>query len=124
MLHRCLVPIEFIVYKDTIWCDVVTIDVGQIILARPWLFDNDVHIYGRSNMCLFEHEGKKAKLLPSQPRNNVTEKKLVAAKQTTISLVNAKDINREMTKRKPIIILIVREVPKESVTLIPCEVTP
>ena len=80
-------------------------DVDQIILRRPWLFDNDVHIYSRSNLCLFEHEGKKVKLLPSQSKNNVTEKKSVAVKQIKISLVSAKDIDREMTKRKLIIIL-------------------
>jgi len=47
-------------------------DVRQIILRRPWLFDNDVHIHSSSNMCLFEYEGKKVKLLPSQLKNNVT----------------------------------------------------
>jgi len=33
--QRCLVPIKFIVYKDKIWNDVVTMNVGQIILGRP-----------------------------------------------------------------------------------------
>jgi len=89
--QRCLVPIEFTVYKDKIWCNVVTMNVGQIILGRPGLFDNDVHIYGRSNMCLFEHEGKKVKLHPSQLKDNVAEKKSVAVKQTKISLISAKD---------------------------------
>ena len=97
-------------------------DVDQIILGRPWLFDNDVHIYDRSNMCLFEHEGKKVKLLPSQPKNIITEKKSVAVKQTKISLISAKDIDREMTKGKPVIILTAREIPKESIASIPCEV--
>ena len=32
--QRCRVPIEFDVYKDKIWCDVVTMDAGQIILGR------------------------------------------------------------------------------------------
>jgi len=76
-------------------------DVGQIILGRPWIFYND-HIYGRSNMCLFEHECKKVKLLPSQPKNNITEKKPVVAKQTKISLISAKDFDCEMTKGKPL----------------------
>ena len=97
-------------------------DVGQIILGRPWIFNNDGHIYGHSNMCLFEHEGKKVKLLPSKPKYNITEKKSVAAKQAKISLISAKDIDHEMTKKKLIIILIAREVPKESITSIPCEV--
>jgi len=64
-------------------------------------------------MCLFEHEDKKVKLLPSQSKNNVTEKKSVAVKQIKINLVSAKDIDREMTKRKLIIILTAWEVPKE-----------
>jgi len=33
--QQCLVPIEFDVYKDKIWCVVVTMDVGQIILGQP-----------------------------------------------------------------------------------------
>ena len=37
--QRCFVPIEFTVYKDKIWCDVITMNVGQIILGIPWLFD-------------------------------------------------------------------------------------
>jgi len=32
--QRYLVPIEFTFYKDKIWCDVVIMDVGQIILGR------------------------------------------------------------------------------------------
>ena len=61
-------------------------------------------------------------MLPSQPKNNVVEQKSVAVKQTKISLISAKDIDREMTKGKPVIILTAREVPKESITSIPCKV--
>ena len=49
----CLVLVDFNLYKDKIWCDVVTLDVGQIILGRPWLFDKNVTIYSQSNMCQF-----------------------------------------------------------------------
>jgi len=59
-----LVPVNFSHYKDNIWCDVITMNVGQVILGRPWLFDKNVTIYVRSNMCQFEHEGKQIKLLP------------------------------------------------------------
>ena len=31
--QQCLFPIEFDVYKNKIWCDVVIMDVGQIILG-------------------------------------------------------------------------------------------
>jgi len=43
-------------------------NVGQVILGRPWLFDKNVTIYGRSNMCQFEHKGKQIKLLPLRPK--------------------------------------------------------
>jgi len=43
-------------------------DVGQVILGRPWLFDKTVTIYSRSNMCQFEHEGKRIKLLFLRPK--------------------------------------------------------
>ena len=76
-------------------------NVDQIILGRPWIFDIDVHIYDHSNMCLFEHESEKVKLLPSQPKNNVAEKKPVAVKQIKISLICAKKIDHEMTKGNP-----------------------
>jgi len=45
----------------------ITMNVGQVILGRAWLFDKNVTIYGRSNMCQFEHEGKKIKPLPLRP---------------------------------------------------------
>ena len=41
----------------------VTIDMGQIILGRLWLFDKNITIYDQSNICQFEHKGKKIKLL-------------------------------------------------------------
>ena len=123
--ERCLVPIEFTIYKDKIWYDVITMDVRhQIILGRHQIFDNDVHIYNRLNICLFEHKDKKVKLLPSKPKNNVAKKKHVAVKQTKISLISAEEIDHEMTKGNPIIFLTAREVSKESVTSIPSEVIP
>ena len=33
--QQCLVPVDFNFYKDKIWCDVVTMDMSQIILGRP-----------------------------------------------------------------------------------------
>jgi len=48
--QQCLVRVNFNHHKDKIWCD-VTMNVGQVILSRPWLFDKKVTIYDRSNMC-------------------------------------------------------------------------
>ena len=33
--QRCLVPIDFGLYKNNIWCDVVSMNVGHVILRRP-----------------------------------------------------------------------------------------
>ena len=33
--ERCVVPLQFLTYKVEIWCDIILIDVGHIILGRP-----------------------------------------------------------------------------------------
>ena len=48
---RCLVDIRILSYEDQVWLDVVPMEIGSIILGRPWLYDNDVRIHGRSNEC-------------------------------------------------------------------------
>jgi len=57
--ERCLVPVQFATYKNKIWCDVISIDAGHVILGRPWLFDMDVTFYGESS-----------KLVPSTMKGN------------------------------------------------------
>jgi len=64
----CLVPVNFNHYKDNIWCDVITMNVGQAILGRPWLFDKNVTIYGRSNMYQFEQRVNRLSYYPWNPR--------------------------------------------------------
>jgi len=49
-------------------------DVGHIILGRPWLFDLDVIIYGLTNQCSFVHNGKRVKIMPNQPKPPTREK--------------------------------------------------
>jgi len=53
--QQCLVPIDFELYQNKLWYNVITIDVGQIILGRSWLYDKAVTSHGRSDMCRFEH---------------------------------------------------------------------
>jgi len=56
---RCQIPIQFVTYRDNVWCDILSVDVSHIIFGRPWLFDLDVIIYGRTNQCSFVHNDKK-----------------------------------------------------------------
>ena len=67
---RCLVPLQLHTYREEIWCDVLPMEVGSIILGRPWLFDRDATLHGRSNTCTFDYAGQRITLLPSQPRNS------------------------------------------------------
>ncbi|MGV8000491.1 hypothetical protein PJP08_29235, partial [Mycobacterium kansasii] len=50
-------------------------DVGHVILGRPWLFDNDVTIFGHSNACTFMYNGKKMKPNLMPPENTLGKKK-------------------------------------------------
>ncbi|XP_020243530.1 uncharacterized protein LOC109821783 [Asparagus officinalis] len=119
--ERCLVPLQFAIYKDNVWCDVLKMDVGQIILERPWLFDNNVRIFVRSNILLFEHDGKKVKILPVQPKGN--DKKPDPDKSSRgVNLIEAKEIDRKLANGAPISILTARETPKDITNVVPPEV--
>ncbi|XP_020677004.2 uncharacterized protein LOC110095705 [Dendrobium catenatum] len=108
---RSLVSIEFVGYKEKIWCDVLNMDVGQIILGCPWLFNNDVHIYGRSNTCVFEHEGKKIKLLPTHPKSTKEDIKPNSLKPSSgLNLLTAKDLGTKLESGATLYALVAREV--------------
>ncbi|XP_020694112.1 uncharacterized protein LOC110107976 [Dendrobium catenatum] len=100
-------------------------DVGQIILGRPWLFDNDVHIYGRTNTCVFEHNGKKIKLIPSQPKNSKDEDKPTTPKiGKDPHLVTAKEMDMEFTQGSPMYALVASEVNDDQEEPVPEEIKP
>ena len=101
----------------------VTMDVGQIILRRPWLYDNDVTIHGRSNMCQFEHDSKKIKLTPYRP----IAKKLkfnASKKSKGVNLIRATELDQKLKNGAPCMILVAREVVKISDSTILPNVTP
>ena len=61
---RCLLSLKFLSYEDQVWLDIVPMDISSIILGRPWLYDNDVRIQGRTNVCSFMFKGKRISLQP------------------------------------------------------------
>ncbi|PKU59286.1 RNA-directed DNA polymerase [Dendrobium catenatum] len=122
--ERSHVPISFATYKENVWCDVLAMNVGQILLGRPWIYDNDVRIYGCSNTCVFEHAGKKIKLLPSQPRVTDTTKSNPVKSNKGVNLVTAKVLITEFAQGAPLFALVGREIPTESDEPIPEEVHP
>ena len=98
-------------------------DVGHVILGRLWLYDKDVTIFSRSNMCQFEHGGNKIKLLPCPPKTEQEEQKSVAMKKiNSVSLISEKTFSQDVKKGAPFVVLSSREVNKEPSNLIPPEV--
>ena len=62
--------------------------VGSILLGRQWIFDVNATILGRSNACIFEHEGKKIQLNPSPPRAPITRNSPSLEEATSTSTQN------------------------------------
>ena len=82
-------------------------EVGSILLGRPWLFDVNATILGRSNTCIFEHEGKKIQLNPSPPRAPLTRNSPSLEEPTsspsqnveivkTLHLINKRELEQEL----------------------------
>ena len=65
--RRCLVPLQVAGYHEEIWCDILPMGVGSILLGRPWLYDRDVAQYGRTNRCVFYFGGNKQVWKPFVP---------------------------------------------------------
>ena len=59
MTKRCIVPLKVVGYREDIWCDILPMGVGSVLLGRPWLYDRDVVQYGRTNRCTFYFGGSR-----------------------------------------------------------------
>ena len=62
------VPFSIGRYNDHVECDVVPMQACQLLLGRPWLYDRDVQICGRSNKVIVMYKGKRITLLPLSPK--------------------------------------------------------
>ncbi|CAA7021374.1 unnamed protein product [Microthlaspi erraticum] len=66
--HRTLVTFSIgDHYKDQLYCDITTMDVGHMILGRPWQYDRGTIHDGRRNTYSFMFDNRKIVLLPSTP---------------------------------------------------------
>ena len=68
IIERCQVSLKLAGYQDEVWCDVISMDAGSIILGRQWLYDLDVTLYERSNSCTFVYKGQKIRINPIEPK--------------------------------------------------------
>jgi hypothetical protein len=88
-------------------------DVGHIILGRPWLYDLDVTLHGRSNSCSFVFEGKKIKLTPLQPKPIEVNKKREVMAPKGLNIISHKAFERVANQESVVLVLVAREVPLE-----------
>lgn len=51
-------------YQDWIVCDVLEMDVCDVLLGHPWTYDNKAFHNGRDNTYEFNWMGKKVVFLP------------------------------------------------------------
>ena len=54
-------------YVDELLCDMAPMEVGHVLLRRPWQYDRDVVHIGVTNRYSFLHKGKKVVLSPLSP---------------------------------------------------------
>jgi hypothetical protein len=66
-----MVTVQFSIgkYHDQVDCDVVPMQACQLLLGRPWLYDRDAQICGRSNKVIFVYKGERISLLPLTPED-------------------------------------------------------
>ena len=108
---RCLLNIKILSYEDQVWLDVVPMDIGSIILGRPWLYDNDVRIQGRTNECSFMFMNKWIILKPYMKKIHPNKFSKVSAPFTLVEKISSKETS---TKERPIIYaLISKEIRSE-----------
>ena len=112
--ERCVVPLQFLTYKAKIWCDVIPMDVGHIILGRPWIYDLDVTLHGRSNSCSFVFEGKKIMLNPLKPKPIEMSKKIEAPKVKGLNIISPKAFERVAIQEFVVFALVARELHGET----------
>ena len=68
MNKQVLVSFRIGKYEDKILCNVVPMQVGHLLLDRPWQFDRRVKHDGFTNKYSFEHNQRKITLVPLTPK--------------------------------------------------------
>ena len=120
---RCQIPIQLQSYLEKVWCDVLPMGVSSIILGRPWLFDHDVTLYGKSNSCSFIHQGKKITVYPTPPKDPTKRgSSSLKEKKPALNLINEKEVEQEIKEGSVIWMLTARKTQDPSPVEHPQEV--
>ena len=100
-------------------------DVGSIILGRPWLFDQDAMLHDRFNSCTFMNRGKKIMIYPSPPRSVKKNSPLESEEEKqnkSLYLISAKEFEKDLRKNSSIWISAVKKVSTKGTNHYPREI--
>jgi len=93
--HTVTVPFSVGKYNDHVECDVVPMQACQLLLGRPWLYDRDVQIFGRTNKLSFVYKGERISLLPLTPeeilKDDIRKKQRESEHHLRVSHKNSKE---------------------------------
>ncbi|KAI9175167.1 hypothetical protein LWI28_028441 [Acer negundo] len=124
--HRCLVPLSLGSYSETIYCDILPMEVAHILLGRPWLYDLDVKSFGRANTHMFTHQGKTITLQPAKPKDSIptqTNTSIVDRHSPTVSpkhnlhILGPREFMRHSHQIGIVYALVMREQTRDTPTL-------
>lgn len=65
---RCLVPIQMGSCFCSVWCDVLPMDISQILLGQPWVEALDVDHDEKMNTYTFKVGRRTTQLNPERPK--------------------------------------------------------
>ena len=85
-------------------------DVGHIILGRPWFYDLVVTLHRRSKSRSFLFEGKKIVLNPLKPKPINMSKKTEAPKAKGLNIISPKAFERVTVQESIVFVIVAREL--------------
>lgn len=95
--EQCEIEFQVGKYKDKIVCDVMPMDVCQVLLGRPWQYDRGAMHDGKRNTYKFGKDGVNHMLLPLQeedvPGKNTDPKTLLLGGKEYLKQIEENEVN-------------------------------
>jgi hypothetical protein len=100
---QCLVEFKIGGYKDEILCDVIPMDVCDLLLGRSWKYERNVIHDGRKNTYTLEKNGRNHILL------SIKDKEVKPQMSNIILLMSGKELLKEVKKKEDTQFIVVRK---------------
>jgi hypothetical protein len=100
---QCLVEFKIGGCNNKILCDVIPMDVCDLLLDRPWQYDRNVVHDGKMNTYTLENNGRKHMLIP------IRDKEVKPEMRNTVLLMSGKELLKEVKKKEDPQFFVVRK---------------